>query len=137
MLFGIWWGLVAVPINARLHAREVSYPRQRRHQGLLHQQGYRDVVGSIAVERDFAVVSGRQPRLCSTEASDGTRPDRPGSRCAGWLFYTSGTTGRAQGRHAHHRNLMAMLLGYLGDITHRHHAIDDPSRRTAIASAPA
>ena len=39
VLFGIWWaGLVAVPVNARLHAREVQlHPREFGGKSLLHE----------------------------------------------------------------------------------------------------
>ena len=119
VLFGIWWGgLVAVPINARLHAREVAY--------ILASAGARvcftneeieSVVGSIAPGRDLEVVSVDSPDHARLVASDGLalQPVAPGS--AGWLFYTSGTTGRPKGATLTHRNLMAMLLGYLADIT--------------------
>lgn len=35
-----------------------------------------------------------------------------------WLFYTSGTTGRAKGAMLTHRNLVAMTVTHLADIEH-------------------
>ncbi|MFO1083050.1 MAG: AMP-binding protein [Reyranellaceae bacterium] len=132
VLFGIWWGgLVAVPINARLHAREVSYILASAGTKVCFtNKEVESVVGSIAVERDFAVVSVDSPDYARLAAHDPIALQRVEAGGAGWLFYTSGTTGRPKGATLTHRNLMAMLLGYLGDITHV------TTRSTILHAAP-
>src|SRR6185369_14321552 len=62
--------------------------------------------------------------------ADGMTLTPAASDAPGWLFYTSGTTGRPKGATLTHRNLMMMLLAYLADITH----VDE--RSTIIHAAP-
>ena len=119
VLFGIWWGgLVAVPINARLHAREVSYILASAGAKVCFtNKDVEDVVGSIASEHDFTVVSVDSLEYAKLKATDALTLQRVAPETASWLFYTSGTTGRPKGATLTHRNLMVMLLAYLGDIT--------------------
>jgi long-chain acyl-CoA synthetase len=91
-LFGIWHaGLVAVPINARLHPDELAY--------IAHDSGSQRVLtGEETFEADPIALTDRAP-------------DDPA-----WLFYTSGTTGRPKGATLTTRNLLMMTLSYYADI---------------------
>jgi long-chain acyl-CoA synthetase len=119
VLFGIWWsGLVAVPINARLHAREISYILGSAGAKLCFtNKDIEDVLSAIATDGGFRIVSVDSAEYRNLRSRDALtlQPIAPGS--AGWLFYTSGTTGRPKGATLTHRNLMVMLLTYLADIT--------------------
>ena len=116
----IWQaGLVAVPVNAGLHAREIHY--------ILENSGSRICFASAEIgeairpfvdeiERlDAVVCPGDRAYGELLEAPHMEPEDVAGSDPA-WLFYTSGTTGRPKGATLTHRNLLTMTLSYYADI---------------------
>ena len=118
VMWATWWaGLVVVPVNAKLHAREVEW--------IIDNAGARwafvtaDVApDSLAgLERQVDVDSGEADALLAVADGAGTVPP---ADCApdelAWLFYTSGTTGRPKGVMLTHRNLMTMGLTYFIDV---------------------
>ncbi|PUA81817.1 AMP-binding protein [Nocardioides currus] len=112
-------GLVAVPVNARLHRDEVAF--------VLEHSGARVVVTDAAHAPD---VSALEERLETVERVvvvpgpdwDGLLSAAPvaltdrGADDAAWLFYTSGTTGRPKGATLTHGNLLMASLSYYADI---------------------
>ena len=95
LLFACWHaGLTAVPMNAKLHAKEFEY-----------------IVGNCEAKacffdaKEFEDLHG-EPR----EPYD-SRPDD-----VAWLFYTSGTTGVPKGAMLTHRNLLFASQAYFADI---------------------
>ena len=95
-LYGTWWaGMAAVPINAKLHAKEVAY--------IVEDSGARLVIDEAA----------KVDRLARGE--EAALQDVPPEAMA-WLFYTSGTTGRPKGAMLSHRNLAQMTFSYLADV---------------------
>ena len=119
-LFGIWYaGLVAVPVNAKLHPREVEYILGNSGSRLcITDEGHAEGIESVRAD-----VPGLAPPLIA--GSDDYRAmlghDAEGPAAAGpgdpaWLFYTSGTTGRPKGATITHRNLLVMTLSYFADL---------------------
>ena len=111
-LFGIWHaGLVAVPVNARLHRDEIAY--------IVQDSGTSVVVTDpehvADVELDATVIAPGEPWERITSSSPAPLADRRPEDAA-WLFYTSGTTGRPKGATLTNRNLLLMTLSYYADI---------------------
>lgn len=123
LLFGAWWaGLVAVPVNAKLHLKEVQWivenagarrafvttdivPDPAALAGLTGLDGVMDV---DSADCDAWINEGEGLKEIQDRAPDDTA----------WLFYTSGTTGRPKGVMITHRNLLTMGLGYFNDVDH-------------------
>lgn len=120
LLWACWHaGLCVVPINAKLHPREVAF--------ILENCGVRycfatstlaaalaSLVSEVEVlQRVIDAESAEYRRLAAAkpialQSADETAP--------AWLFYTSGTTGRPKGATLTHRNLLAMALRYYADM---------------------
>ena len=120
VLFGIWHaGLVAVPINAKLHSREVGYVLQHSGARICFVSG--DLEGlathlktELPLERTVSVDSKEYQQMATVGRLAAIVP-RAADDVA-WLFYTSGTTGRPKGAMLTHRNLWAMTLAYFTDV---------------------
>jgi len=95
-LYAVWWaGLAAVPVNAKLHPKEVDY--------IVSDSGARLVIDGPGALAGLAADDAIAPSEC--EPSD-----------LAWLFYTSGTTGRPKGAMLSHRNLAQMTYAYFVDV---------------------
>ncbi len=120
VMYAIWHaGLCAVPMNAKLHAKEFVF--------ILENSGARlcfvtpdlaDTIAEAAKEapelREIVDVTTRSYSFMGIGdpiAMAEAEPTDPA-----WLFYTSGTTGRPKGATLTHRNLLAMTLNYFADI---------------------
>jgi long-chain acyl-CoA synthetase len=120
LLFASWHaGLVAVPVNAKLHAREFAY--------VLQHSGARLCFVTEDLASTIAELKPELPMLAKIVSVEGTEYRRLtiGELQAmaprawddlAWLFYTSGTTGRPKGAMLTHRNLLAMTLAYFADV---------------------
>jgi long-chain acyl-CoA synthetase len=128
LLYGVWHaGLVAVPINNKLHPREVAFICENSAASLLFVAGtLGGLAGPGGLVGDAGAVAGRAPglRMLSIDTPEYRRiadgatidivPRAPDDLA--WLFYTSGTTGQPKGVMLSQRNLLAMSLCYFTDV---------------------
>jgi acyl-CoA synthetase (AMP-forming)/AMP-acid ligase II len=117
-------GFVAVPLNVRLHPREMAY--------IAYDSGARAFVHGEELNEGLAAVADDLPRplvRVSTAPSAGeigydelldSTPATGAVEVAdddpAWLFYTSGTTGRPKGVVWTHETIMQIVLSHLTDI---------------------
>jgi acyl-CoA synthetase (AMP-forming)/AMP-acid ligase II len=126
-------GLVVVPMNARLHAKEMGYiARTSGARVLIHGAAF-----TAEIDRnidDFGSLDGRFDvgEAGAVEPSDGAMVEPYGALLdsqhpldgpveitgddAAWLFYTSGTTGRPKGAIWTHRTIRVVVMNYLADV---------------------
>lgn len=118
MLFACWAaGMVAVPLNAKLHPREMGE--------IIEDAGARLVLASPKLAPILAFITQARGATLLVIGSDdyergaaavSVAPHHADGDDLAWLFFTSGTTGRSKGAMLSHRNLMAMATAYLADF---------------------
>ena len=124
-LFGILRaGLVVVPVNAKLHARELAFILGNAECAALvfGEEHAAQVESALAEARPRLLVrvgAGTQgvpfeELLAAGHPSFSDADVQPGDLA--WLFYTSGTTGFPKGAMLTHRNLVAMTVSCLADV---------------------
>ncbi len=143
-LWSIWWaGLVAVPINAKLHGLEAAYILGHSGARLCLADGERAGLLAAHVPEGCSIAVGARAGRDARDA-DATPLGAPLGTPLGtplalpaaaqldtldpvpiadraedddvWLFYTSGTTGRPKGVQLSARNLRWATMGYLAEV---------------------
>ena len=105
LLFACWHaGITAVPMNAKLHAKEFAY--------ILENSGAK--LCFVTPDLQAAVPSGIAPDEALGRAE--TAPVDADPEDVAWLFYTSGTTGVPKGAMLTHRNMLFQTHAYFADI---------------------
>jgi len=118
-LAAVWHaGLVAVPMNAKLHAREFVF--------MLERSGAKLCLAGATYAEGIARAGNRlgQLHLIDVEGSDYRRLfDRDAMAPVprrwddlAWLFFTSGTTGQPKGAMLTHGNLLTMTACFFADV---------------------
>lgn len=119
-LFSIWHaGLVAVPVNARLHREEIAYILEASQTVLVvaddeHAADARALVETVESLEAAVIAPGSEWDKLISSAAIPVAVRQPED--AAWLFFTSGTTGRPKGATLTHRNLLMMSLSYFAEI---------------------
>jgi acyl-CoA synthetase (AMP-forming)/AMP-acid ligase II len=118
-------GLVVVPINARLHPREIAY--------IVGNSGARVLIHGpefqAGITEHWSEFSGLEHRVCTGEAAGALSYANLLNTATAlrdavevsatdpcWLFYTSGTTGKPKGAIWSHRTVRVVIMNYLADI---------------------
>ncbi|MBV8337804.1 MAG: AMP-binding protein, partial [Alphaproteobacteria bacterium] len=120
-MFACWTaGFCAVPVNARLHVREVEH--------IVRDCGARLLVATPDLAQNLAPLARLVETLSSVIATGSSdyaallqqdaamKPVQQTATDRAWLFYTSGTTGRPKGAILSHRTLLFMSHCYYADI---------------------
>ncbi|HEX9396440.1 MAG TPA: long-chain fatty acid--CoA ligase [Burkholderiales bacterium] len=106
ILFACWHaGLTAVPINAKLHAKEFAY--------IIENAGAKRcfVTPDLESSVDGISILNLKDIYGEPESPADVNPDD-----VAWLFYTSGTTGQPKGAMLTHRNILFETQAYFSDI---------------------
>jgi len=120
VLYGAWWaGLVVVPVNAKLHPRELAYVIDDAAAACLFvspdlaPEALPVTAGCASLKRTF--IAGSREYAALLDTAPIALEHRAGDDLA-WLFYTSGTTGHPKGVMETHRNLLTMTSCYFSDV---------------------
>ena len=119
VIYGIWFvGAVAVPINAKLHAKEAAWIIENAEAKIAFVSTdvgeALDILAPVCIE---AIIYVDSPDYVKQRKSTAMwRPVAIYEDDLLWLFYTSGTTGRPKGVMISAGNISAMALSYFSDV---------------------
>ena len=118
-------GAIAVPINWRLHPREITFIlEQSQSKVVIHGESFvkwiSDVQAKLSVQHWICIGGNHSPPFLKYEELVAQAPRTAGDVDIeedeiAWLFYTSGTTGKPKGAMLSHQNLMSMTMSFFSD----------------------
>ncbi|WP_025897547.1 AMP-binding protein [Sneathiella glossodoripedis] len=115
-LFAVWHaGLVAVPVNAKLHISEFQYILENSdsHVCIATDKHAKQLQ---TLEQKLIVINISDPEYGSLFSHDPMEMVPRAPDDLAWLFYTSGTTGKPKGAMLSHRNLLCAVTSYFSDV---------------------
>ena len=117
-LYAVWRaGLSAVPINSKLHAREMAWIMADSQARLcLATRKIADALSAPGVGAVPPVLVAGTKDYATLLDGDPVAPLPGDPNDEAWMFYTSGTTGRPKGAMLSHRNLLFASHCYYADI---------------------
>ena len=108
-------GAVAVPLNARLHPKELDYILSNSGTRLIFcSDQSAAILSQVAFDGLILSVDGADYQKLLHKAS--VPMAARGHDELAWLFYTSGTTGQPKGAMISHGNLALMAMSYLLEV---------------------
>lgn len=108
-------GLCVVPINSKLHVKELAYVLRHSEASACFttDDHYGELLANSAPELHQIDVNSREYNQALEHPASDSCEDHVD---LAWLFYTSGTTGRPKGVMLTHENLHAMALNFFASI---------------------
>ena len=117
-LYACWHaGLIAIPVNARLHTREFAYILEDSRARLCFvTPDVLPAVSPLTGSQLQAIIEVSSEEYAQMLAADRLELTGVAEGDTAWLFYTSGTTGKPKGAMLSHGNLAAMCRCYFADV---------------------
>lgn len=115
VMFGVWIaGGVVVPINAKLHVKEIAYILN--DSGACHVFAGRGLIAGLSAHTSQPITALEGADVAALTNGRGAAVALCAPDDLAWLFYTSGTTGRPKGVQITHGMLAATSLCYPVDV---------------------
>ena len=119
--YAAWYaGLIVVPVNSKLHAKEFEFVLQDSGSAVCFVTTNLMATITAAVNKCenrvmILDVNSDQYKSCFSHSFEANLVDLDCDHVA-WLFYTSGTTGRPKGVMITHENMVAGAVSYFADV---------------------